>query len=175
MFDEKRDELPGPRLTHSDIKPLLSSDRKKIPGAAIHSGPQRSTKMHPPPTIGPQQPFLRLSKLLHFSPRTNTLRPGRNDKTHVPSNGFIADDSFNAHRHIIWRYTESTTRDYHPWVLSRRHGVKRSEAHIAGRKPVASEQESESESDGIDDSRKPALREKPNTIQYSTIRDPTTK
>jgi hypothetical protein len=112
-------------LTHSDIKPLLSSDRKKIPGAAIHSGPQRSTKsaclifyslhhpsiaiiaawwdrrlvagcrkrpiydppaVHPPPTIGPQQPFLRLSKLLHFSPRTNTLRPGRNDKTHVPSN-----------------------------------------------------------------------------------------
>ncbi|KAG2340763.1 hypothetical protein BDR05DRAFT_966649, partial [Suillus weaverae] len=37
----------------------------------------------PPPTINPQQPvFVRLSKLLRFSPRTKAVRPGQNDEHH---------------------------------------------------------------------------------------------
>ncbi|KAG1730010.1 hypothetical protein EDB19DRAFT_1394905 [Suillus lakei] len=39
----------------------------------------------PSPTIDPQQPvFLRLRKLLHFSPRTNAVRLGRNNQPRDP-------------------------------------------------------------------------------------------
>ncbi|KAG2744608.1 hypothetical protein P692DRAFT_20893423, partial [Suillus brevipes Sb2] len=40
--------------------------------------------VHPPPTTTLQQPSFRLSKILRFSPRTNALRPGRNEHPRDP-------------------------------------------------------------------------------------------
>jgi len=57
----------------------LPAGHRKPPISAIPIVPR------PPPSSESQQPsFTRLSKLLHFSPRTNALRPGRKDQSRDP-------------------------------------------------------------------------------------------
>ncbi|KAG2342513.1 WD40 repeat-like protein [Suillus weaverae] len=69
------------------LSDLLNSDATRRP-AARHRGPPIPVipmVQRPPPTIDLQQPiFVRLSKFLRFSPRTNAVRPGRNDEHHDP-------------------------------------------------------------------------------------------
>jgi hypothetical protein len=76
-------------FTRDTTHPLLSlqsnatrrhpAGYRKPPIPAIPLGPRL------PPTRDPQQStFLRLSKFLRFSPRTNAVRPGRKDTSHDP-------------------------------------------------------------------------------------------
>ncbi|KAG1807283.1 uncharacterized protein BJ212DRAFT_756895 [Suillus subaureus] len=63
-------------LLNSDAAPRLPAGRRRSPISVVPMAPR------PPPTIDLQQPmFLRLSKLLRFSPRTNT---GRNSQPRDP-------------------------------------------------------------------------------------------
>ncbi|KAG1764148.1 hypothetical protein EDD22DRAFT_969088 [Suillus occidentalis] len=59
---------------------LLDSDATRGRRPPIHAIPI----VHPPSTTIPQQSSFRLSKLLRFSPRTNTLWPSRNGRPRHP-------------------------------------------------------------------------------------------
>ncbi|KAG2036654.1 hypothetical protein BDR03DRAFT_959092 [Suillus americanus] len=67
---------------------LLNSGATRLP--AGRRRPPKSVipiSSRPPPAIKPKQPvFLRLSKLLHFSPRTNAVHPGQNGQPRDPLN-----------------------------------------------------------------------------------------
>ncbi|KAG1753101.1 WD40-repeat-containing domain protein [Suillus occidentalis] len=66
------------RLLHSHATRPLAGHHKP----PIHAIP---TVQRPPPTIDPQQPaFRRLSSLLRFSPRTNSVRPSQKDQSRDP-------------------------------------------------------------------------------------------
>jgi hypothetical protein len=85
------DHLLHVRLSssHDTTHPLLSlqSHATRRPPAGYRRPPISAISMveRPPPTNGSQQPsFLRLSKFLRFSPRTNAVRPGRKDQSRDP-------------------------------------------------------------------------------------------
>ncbi|KAG2337936.1 WD40 repeat-like protein [Suillus weaverae] len=69
------------------LSDLLNSDATRRPAAGPRRPPIRAIPMvqRPPPTMDLQQPiFVRLSKLLRFSPRTNPVHPVRNDQPRDP-------------------------------------------------------------------------------------------
>jgi hypothetical protein len=75
-------------FSHHTTHPLISlqSHATRLPAGhrkpPIHAIP---TVQRPPPSNDLQQPsFLRLGKFLRFSPRTNSVRPGRKDQSRDP-------------------------------------------------------------------------------------------
>ncbi|KAG1753100.1 WD40-repeat-containing domain protein [Suillus occidentalis] len=72
--------------TKANLDRLLHSHATRSP--AVHRKPPICaipTVQRPPPTRDLQQPtFRRLSSLLRFSPRTNSVRPGRKDQSRDP-------------------------------------------------------------------------------------------
>jgi len=77
-------------FTHYTTHPSVSlqSDATRPP-AGYRKPPIPAIPLRPrlpPPRDLPQPTFARLSKFLHFSPRTNAVRPGRKDESRDPLN-----------------------------------------------------------------------------------------